>query len=163
MAKVITAERIAAPQPVQRPADEPAEAPERTPLEALERTPLEALERTPLEALEHTLFDDVDAIVEVLDTRIEIDDDIDGPVAPAPEPHAAVGERPAAVPEAPEAPAVLPPPPTLQPAQPAPGQVVAARLDGARRGAIDRDVLPSGERFEDAFVRSLTEGPGVIR
>ncbi|MBO9533252.1 MAG: hypothetical protein J7513_09795 [Solirubrobacteraceae bacterium] len=106
-------------------------------------------------------FEGEDAVVDVLDARIEVDDEAQLTID-VPESNASADAPLADAADAPLA--VAPPPPTFRPAQPAPGQIAAARME-ARRVQVpsDREVLPSGERFEDAFVRSFTEGPGVIR
>lgn len=118
-----------------------------------------------LDALDLTPFDD-DAVVDVLDARLEVDEELH---ALAERPQIEVtrtSDVPAASPAPEPAPvrAVSPPPPTRTPAQPAPGQIEAARIE-ARPAPVhaDREVMPNGERFEDAFVRSLTEGPSAPR
>jgi len=105
----------------------------------------------------------------VLDTRIEIEDDTEPAPEYVAEPIQALSDELSAMqvpaPAREPAPvAVTPPPAIFRPAQPAPGQIAAARVEARRAPVLsDREVLPNGERFEDAFVRSLTEGPGAIR
>jgi hypothetical protein len=106
--------------------------------------------------IDHAPFDDATSSVDVLDARIELADELqdfdDLFFDVAPQPLAA------------ELRAVTPPPAVLQPAPPAPGQHVAAQVEARRAPVLsDRELMPNGERFEDAFVRSLTEGPGAIR
>jgi hypothetical protein len=121
-------------------------------------------------------FDDGDAIVEVLDARIEFDDEPQLTVAipeaePAPAAEYAAPSiiedaqpEPEVMHDIADTPAVTPPPPVFRPAEPAPGQIEAARIEARSTPPLsEREVLPNGERFEDAFVRSLTEGPGAIR
>lgn len=149
-------EPVAAPEPVaaapaQAPAPvEPAPAPVAAVAEPV-------LDDAFIDALDLSPFDDDHAVVEVLDTRIEIEDELQALA----EPHPIEASR---APEPAPARSVAPPPPVFAPANPAPGQIEAARLQARRAPVVDdRELMPNGERFEDAFVRSLTEGPGAPR
>ncbi|MEH3053587.1 MAG: hypothetical protein PGN13_06185 [Patulibacter minatonensis] len=154
-----------APAPVAEPIPVVAEEPVAEPIHAAAPVDAEATQELDLVALgavdgeieaavfgEHAPFDDDSAVVAVLDTRIEVDEEL-AAMADGGDLDLDLGGEPVVFR------AVTPPPAKFGAAEPAPGQLVAARSRAeADAHPADRETMPNGERFEDAFVRSLTEG-----